>query len=94
MHWVLLVPVYFFGTISLFATFHIVARRLRLDVAAETLAARAGITVLVLLAVVFAAGLVTIEQVTIWSIAGLMAISFVLAALDVFVAPVLTDDRG
>ena len=98
LHWLILVPVYFFGALSLYSLIDAGARLARSDVPPERVALSAVLASIVTLLVLFLSGLVTIGQVTFVPVLALGLLSFALAGIDVMLVralPLASDeDRG
>ena len=82
LHWLILFPYYFFGAFVLTTLFAILSRVLRLPLTIERLAGAGIVASVGLLVALFAVGTVGIGDFTLLPILGLIAASFLLAALD------------
>jgi hypothetical protein len=82
LHWLILVPYYFFGAITLLGVLLLVARLLRLKLSINAIVTAAIVGTLVALAVPLLAGWVSIQALTGLGVALLLLASFLFAAID------------
>jgi len=89
VHWLVVVPFYFFSAILTFLVLALVCRLARLPVGANALAIAAVVLAVAVVAVPLANHWVTLAQLTARPLLGLTAGSFLLAALDTLLQPLL-----
>lgn len=89
MHWLVVIPYYFFSAVLCFLVLALAARILRLRVGANLLATAAVLLAVVAVAVSLTAGWVDLADLTLWRLLSLAAVSFVAAALDALLRPIL-----
>lgn len=89
MHWLVVIPYYFFSAVLCFLVLALAARILRLRVGANLLATAAVVLGVAAAAVPLAAGWVDVAGLTLWRLLGLAAVSFAAAALDALLRGIL-----
>lgn len=89
MHWLLVIPFYVFIAIAVFLTLSILCRVLRLKLAAHTLAVTAVILGVGVVFLSFFEHIIDLPDLNGWRLLVLAAVTFVLAALDTLLEPVL-----
>jgi hypothetical protein len=89
VHWFVVVPFYFFAAILTFLVLALLCRLLRLQIGANALAITAVILAVAVVAVPLAAHWVVLAQLTARPMLALAAATFVLAALDTLLQPLL-----
>jgi hypothetical protein len=89
LHWLILVPYYFFGAITLLGVLVFIARVLRLKVLINALVITAILVTMASLAIPLIAGWVGISSLTGFGVALLLLASFLLAALDTLISKAL-----
>lgn len=82
VHWLIVVPCYFFAAISTFLVLSLVSRVLRLDVGANTLATTAVILAVAVVAIPLAADWIDLAHLNGRRLLVLVGATFVLAAFD------------
>jgi len=87
LHWLVVIPYYFFGTLVLAGVFTLTSRVLRLAVSGEKLATLAVFGSIFTLAVLLGTGIVGIHDLTFVPLVGLGVASFLIAGIDAMVAP-------
>lgn len=88
-HWLILIPFYFFGATGLFLTLTVLCRLLRFKVTANAIALTSVIAGLSFVAVPLMTDLLDLDHYAGRYLLGLGAITFVLAAIDTLLEPVL-----
>jgi hypothetical protein len=89
LHWLIVIPFYFFTALSLFFALSIGCRIIRAKVGANPLAVAAAVTALLTAILPVAAGWVPLAAYTTLRMVGLGVASFVLAAVDTLLMPSL-----
>jgi hypothetical protein len=89
VHWMIVIPCYFFAAISTFLVLSLMSRVLRLEVGANTLATTAVILALAVVAVPLAADWIDLAHLNGRRVLVLVGATFVLAALDTLLQSVL-----
>jgi hypothetical membrane protein len=89
VHWLVVVPFYFFSAIVTFLVLALVCRLVRLPVGANGLAITAVVLAVAVVAVPLASHWVSLAQLTARPLLALTAASFLLAALDTLLQPLL-----
>jgi hypothetical protein len=82
LHWLIVIPLYFFGSITLLLSFILAARLLRLRVSVDPLVTSASALAVGLIVVPLIAGWVTLDSYAGRVLVVLIVASFALAALD------------
>jgi hypothetical protein len=82
LHWLIVIPLYFFGSITLLLSFILAARLLRLRVSVDPLVTAASALAIGLIVVPLVAGWVTLDAYAGLVLAVLIVASFALAGLD------------
>jgi hypothetical protein len=96
MHWLILIPYYFFGALTVLAFLMLACRLLRLGVGMGTIAATAVGVVIASLVIVLAFDVVDIHDFTFLPMLGLFALSLLFAGVDAMLAtslPLPLDDE-
>jgi hypothetical protein len=96
LHWLVVIPVYFFGAISWYALLDSAARLVRADVGPERLAGAAVLASIASVVVVLASGLVGLDDLRLLPLLGLGLASFALAGADAALAramPLASDEE-
>ncbi len=89
MHWLVVIPFYFFAAILTFLVLALASRIVRLKVGANALAIAAVVLAVAVVAVPLAADWIDLAHLTGRRLLALGAATFVLAALDTLLQPVL-----
>src|SRR5262245_37513411 len=89
LHWLIVVPFYFFGSITLLLSFILAARLLRLRVSVDPLVTGACALAIGLVVVPLVAGWVTLDAYAGRVLVGLIVASFALAGLEGFLQPLV-----
>ena len=89
MHWMIVIPLYIFGSITLLLSFILAARLLRLRVPLDPLVTGASACAIGLIIVPLAAGWVTVDAYTGRVLLVLVAASFALAGVDTLLGSVM-----
>lgn len=89
MHWLVVIPFYFFSALAVFLSLAVASRILRLKVGANTIATAAVCLAVLALAVPLIANWADVEDLTGRRLLILGAASFVLAGLDTFLQSLL-----
>jgi hypothetical protein len=89
LHWLIVIPLYFFAALALLLLSIVVARLLRLRVSINPLVTAAVIAALAVVVAPLVAGWVTLEAYTGRVLAALLVASFALAALDTLLQSLL-----
>jgi hypothetical protein len=87
LHWMILIPYYFFGALVLASLLAVASRLWRVVVSMERLAAVATGGSIATLAILLGSGAVAIEDLTLLPLLVLGFTSFVLAGVDAMLAP-------
>ena len=89
MHWLILIPFYFFGATGLFLRLTIASRLLRLKVTASTLAVTSVVLGLAFVIVPLVSDLLDLEHYAGRYVLGLGVVTFLIAAVDTILEPLL-----
>jgi hypothetical protein len=89
VHWLVVVPFYFFSAILMFLVLALVSRLVRLQIGANALAITAVVLALAVVATPLAAHWIGLAQLTARPLLALTAATFLLAALDTLLQPLL-----
>lgn len=89
LHWLILIPFYFFGALGLLLASMATARVLRLRVSVNPLVVGAVLASMALLVVPLAAGWASIDDYSGLALLALVLVTFVVAALDTLLEPLL-----
>ena len=89
MHWLILIPFYFFGATGLFLLLTIASRLLRLKVTASTLAVTSVVLGLAFVIVPLVSDLLDLEHYAGRYVLGLGLVTFLIAAVDTILEPLL-----
>jgi hypothetical protein len=89
LHWLIVIPLYFFGSITLLLSFILAARLLRLRVSVDPLVPGASALAIGLIVVPLVAGWTTLDAYGGRVLVMLIAASFVLAGLDALLQSLL-----
>jgi len=87
LHWLIVIPFYFFAALSLFFALSITCRLVRAKLGANPLAVAAALTALLAAIVPVAVGWIPLSAYTTLRMIGLGVASFVLAAVDTVLMP-------
>lgn len=82
LHWLILIPYYFFGALALLSLMILISRILRLGVRINTLVSIAMVVTVFDLAFVLTTGILSIDDFTALPMIGLFAVSLVVAFID------------
>jgi hypothetical protein len=89
LHWLIVIPLYFFASLALLLSFILVARLLRLRVSVEPLTAGASALAFALIVAPLVAGWVTLDAYTGRILLVLIVASFAAVGVDTLLQPLL-----